>query len=103
MRFGVLSMSEKTNQKRKPRASPKVSTYYKLDNDKVTRLKENCPRCGKGYFLAGHKDRLTCGNCGYTNFSSDVTPKQAKPAEEAKPAKEAKPAEEAKPTEEAKN
>ncbi|MFH0978004.1 MAG: 30S ribosomal protein S27ae [Candidatus Woesearchaeota archaeon] len=27
-----------------------------------------CPKCGKGYFLAAHKDRSTCGKCGYTEF-----------------------------------
>ncbi|MFH1056638.1 MAG: 30S ribosomal protein S27ae [Candidatus Micrarchaeota archaeon] len=24
-----------------------------------------CPKCGPGTKLAGHKDRLTCGKCGY--------------------------------------
>ena len=91
MRFDVILMSEKTNQKRKPRASPKVSTYYKLDNDKATRLKKSCPRCGKGYFLAAHKNRLTCGNCSYTNFNSDKSVKQDEKPKEAKPADEAKP------------
>jgi small subunit ribosomal protein S27Ae len=28
-----------------------------------------CPRCGKGVFMAKHKDRVTCGKCGYTEFS----------------------------------
>jgi len=25
-----------------------------------------CPRCGAGNFLAQHKDRITCGKCGYS-------------------------------------
>lgn len=25
-----------------------------------------CPKCGAGVFLAVHKDRLSCGKCGYT-------------------------------------
>jgi small subunit ribosomal protein S27Ae len=25
-----------------------------------------CPRCGAGNFLAHHKDRVTCGKCGYS-------------------------------------
>lgn len=29
----------------------------------------SCPRCGAGVFMALHKDRNTCGKCGYTEFS----------------------------------
>lgn len=29
----------------------------------------SCPKCGKGVFMAQHKDRVTCGKCGYTEFS----------------------------------
>ena len=47
--------------------SPKVSQYYKLDNDKVTK-KRTCVRCGKGVFMAEHKNRRTCGKCGDTEF-----------------------------------
>ena len=25
-----------------------------------------CPRCGAGVILAQHKDRVTCGKCGYS-------------------------------------
>ena len=28
----------------------------------------NCPKCGPGYTLAKHNNRLTCGKCGYTEF-----------------------------------
>lgn len=24
-----------------------------------------CPKCGPGMFLAAHKDRFSCGKCGY--------------------------------------
>lgn len=30
---------------------------------------KSCPKCGKGVFMAQHKDRITCGKCGYTEFS----------------------------------
>ncbi|VVB73461.1 30S ribosomal protein S27ae [uncultured archaeon] len=26
---------------------------------------KSCPRCGAGTRLAEHKDRLSCGKCGY--------------------------------------
>ncbi len=31
------------------------------------KLKE-CPRCGPGVHLAEHKDRWSCGKCGYTEW-----------------------------------
>lgn len=27
--------------------------------------KKTCPRCGAGVHLAEHKDRFSCGKCGY--------------------------------------
>lgn len=27
---------------------------------------KSCPKCGPGTFLANHKDRDSCGKCGYT-------------------------------------
>ncbi|MCA9478717.1 MAG: 30S ribosomal protein S27ae [Simkania sp.] len=27
---------------------------------------KSCPKCGPGIFLADHKDRVSCGKCGYT-------------------------------------
>ena len=40
-----------------------VSKFYKVTDSKVERTKRECPRCGKGVFMAVHKDRLTCGKC----------------------------------------
>lgn len=51
-------------------ASGEVSIYkfYKIENDKVIRGRRECPRCGKGVFMAEHKNRSTCGKCGFTEF-----------------------------------
>jgi small subunit ribosomal protein S27Ae len=46
----------------------KASELYDLSDDKAHRKRQNCPRCGEGVFLAEHKDRLSCGKCGYTQF-----------------------------------
>ena len=27
-----------------------------------------CPKCGAGTFMTEHKDRRSCGKCGYTEF-----------------------------------
>ncbi len=40
---------------------------YTVSGDKVSRAKM-CVKCGAGVFLARHKDRLSCGKCGYTEF-----------------------------------
>jgi len=52
----------------KKKASPKVWQFYKIEGEKLIRLKKECPRCGRGYFLADHVDRYTCGKCGYTQY-----------------------------------
>ena len=43
---------------------------FKVEGDKITRLRRHCPKCGDGFFLAEHKNRFSCGKCGYTEFKS---------------------------------
>ena len=38
-------------------SSPNVYSYFKVDGDKVSRVKKICSRCGKGVFMSEHKDR----------------------------------------------
>lgn len=56
---------------RKGRKHSSVQTHklYRIEGDKLVRLKKSCPRCGDGIFLSGHKNREYCGRCGYTIFS----------------------------------
>jgi small subunit ribosomal protein S27Ae len=64
---------KKPEKKEKPKAPKRrIQAYklYKVDGDKLTKLKKECPRCGKGYSMAEHQNRLTCGNCGYTTYTS---------------------------------
>ena len=52
-------------KKRNPhRPSSKYKLYEKA-GDELKRKNKHCPKCGAGVFLAAHKDRLTCGSCGY--------------------------------------
>ena len=44
----------------------RVHTYYKVEGNRIIRLKMICPRCGS--FMADHADRHACGKCGYTIF-----------------------------------
>lgn len=57
-------------EQKKKKANPQVWKFYKIEESAVKRLRKECPRCGKGVFLAEHKDRQTCGRCGYTSFRS---------------------------------
>jgi ubiquitin-small subunit ribosomal protein S27Ae len=46
-----------------------VYKFYKTEGEnKIVRTKRDCPRCGKGVFMAEHNDRFTCGKCGFTEF-----------------------------------
>ncbi|OPX61715.1 MULTISPECIES: 30S ribosomal protein S27ae [unclassified Methanoregula] len=47
---------------------PKRGAHFKVEGAKVTTAKKYCPRCGPGFMMADHKDRTTCGKCGYTEF-----------------------------------
>lgn len=44
-------------------------TFYKIDGTRIDRLRQSCPKCGPGVFLAKHQDRISCGRCGYTEFA----------------------------------
>lgn len=54
--------------KPKNKVPSKKYSKYKIEGNKLTRSK-TCPKCGPSYFLAEHKDRLTCGFCGYCEFN----------------------------------
>lgn len=41
---------------------------YEVSGGKLKRRKKECPKCGPGVFLGEHKDRFSCGKCGYTEF-----------------------------------
>lgn len=43
---------------------------YEVKGNTLVRKKKACPKCGPGVFLAEHKDRVSCGNCGYTEFKA---------------------------------
>jgi len=45
-----------------------VFTLYKIEGEKVARLRPICERCGPGYFMADHGNRYTCGHCGFTRY-----------------------------------
>jgi len=54
-------------EKGKPSSAGKKAKSYQVWKMYQGKDKKNktCPKCGPGFFLANHKDRLTCGKCGY--------------------------------------
>ncbi len=58
--------TEKPQKKEKKEKG--VFSLYKIEDDKVTRLRPTCERCGPGYFMADHGNRYTCGRCGFTRY-----------------------------------
>ena len=68
----VAPVEEKKGKKGKPEKKNKeekgVYTLYKIEGDKLVRLRPTCDRCGPGYFMADHGDRYTCGHCGFTRY-----------------------------------
>ncbi len=68
-----LVEEKKPEKKEKPKAPKRriqVYKLYKVDGETLSRLRKDCPRCGKGYFMAQHMNRLTCGHCGYTTYTA---------------------------------
>ncbi len=60
-------MAKKESKKSQPSQKWKK---YAVDGGKVKRTGRTCPKCGDGVFLAVHKDRASCGKCGYTESKS---------------------------------
>jgi small subunit ribosomal protein S27Ae len=51
-------------------SNKKIHELYETKDGKIERKRPFCNRCGRGYFMADHGDRYTCGHCGLTIFKS---------------------------------
>ncbi len=60
-----LKPEQKTEKKKSEKG---VHALYKIEGEKIMRLRPTCERCGPGYFMAMHEDRYTCGHCGFTRY-----------------------------------
>ncbi len=56
--------------KKAPRKRVKVSKpkFYSIEDGKIKRNKKFCTKCGPGVFMGEHKNRLSCGKCGYSEI-----------------------------------
>ena len=50
-------------------ARQKANSVYEVDKkgESLKRKNQPCPRC-QGSFLAEHKNRRSCGKCGYSEY-----------------------------------
>lgn len=60
---------KKGKTKHTPSVKIKVSKFYKVDGNNVSRLGRDCPKCGTGVKMGAHKTkdgkiRFACGKCG---------------------------------------
>ena len=58
-------MADKKPAQKEKKPSHKYANVYEVSGDSIKRKNKSCPKCGTGYFLAEHKDRMTCGKCNY--------------------------------------
>ena len=58
--------------KPKPKEKKPYNVYklYEKKGEEAGRKNSTCPKCGDGVFMAKHKNRKTCGKCGYTEFNN---------------------------------
>ena len=50
------------------------SSLYTVEDGKLVRMNEACPRCGPGVFMAKHSNRTTCGRCGWDASNAQSAP-----------------------------
>lgn len=55
-------------EKKPAKAKDSIYKKYEIKDGKLERKRPFCNRCGRGYFMADHGNRYTCGNCGFTMF-----------------------------------
>ena len=67
----------------------RILKCYKVDGEKVVRLRRMCEVCPPGTFLAEHEDRLYCGRCRTTY--AKLADKTKAPAQKKKQPKAEKP------------
>ena len=68
--MGKQKKIRERREKKPPRkrSAVKQNRLYKIEGEKIVPLRKTCPKCGAGIFLAEHKERVSCGKCGYTEF-----------------------------------
>ena len=58
-------------KKTKPKKPSQRWKLYQVSGNKIEKKTKFCPKCGVGFFMAKHKNRLVCGNCHYSEFTKE--------------------------------
>ena len=64
--------SSKAGKGKKPHKNKPTSkkySHYVISGENIKRARQ-CVKCGAGVFMAAHKDRFSCGKCGYSEFAT---------------------------------
>jgi ubiquitin-small subunit ribosomal protein S27Ae len=61
-------MADKKPGAPKKGTSAGLQKLYMIKDGQLIRTRQACPKCGPGIFMAHHKDRVSCGHCGHTEF-----------------------------------
>ena len=65
-------MAEKAKGGKGEKKKTQKYKFYKVDGASVKRERKFCPKCGAGVFMAQHKNRASCGKCGYSEAASST-------------------------------
>ena len=65
---GAKKAADTKGKKKNTKGVRKVSTQYEISGTAIRRKNSPCPKCGPGFSMAIHKNRITCGKCMYTEF-----------------------------------
>ncbi len=69
----------RSSRGKKPPSKSKHNNVQVWEKYKDGKPKQDfCPRCGPGTFLAQHKNRQTCGKCGYSHIKNEDNKKEKK-------------------------
>lgn len=64
-----MAEEKKGKKAKKKRKKIKKSALFNAKGEKIERKNRYCSKCGPGIFMAAHKDRVSCGKCGYTEWT----------------------------------
>jgi len=62
----------------KKKAVSGIFQLYEKSGETLVRKNPSCPKCGPGFFMGKHNNRLYCGACHYTEFKTIEKPAEKK-------------------------
>ena len=69
MAKGARAKRVRGKKPKRKRQNNQLYKLYEVSGETIKRKQRFCPKCGPGVSLAKHKDRITCGKCGYMEMT----------------------------------